>query len=351
MPGMVYAGNGMDVRKYMVKAVFMSQERSRVMIDKVYTHETMQRIGKYAEIYPHLIDTGNLKEHKEYLEDVEIIFATWGMPALSDEDIDQYLPHLKAVFYAAGSVQHFAGPFLNKGIIIVSASAANAVPVAEYTLAQILLANKGFFQNAGKAKKDYNSAREYSQAFTGNYSVKVGILGAGTIGTKVIELLRPFNIEVMVYDPFLTDERAEKLGVKKSTLSDIFSQCQTISNHIANLPATFGLLNRELFSQMMPNATFINTGRGAQVVEKDLAVALKAVPTRTAVLDVTYPEPPSSDSEFLKMENVILTSHIAGSIGREVERMGSCVADEFMRYIEGKELNYSVTLEMLETMA
>ncbi|HHW49192.1 MAG TPA: hydroxyacid dehydrogenase [Clostridiaceae bacterium] len=335
----------------MLKAVFMSQGYNRELIDSVFEQDSLNVISKYAEIYPELIDSDNLEEHKEYLKDVEVAFATWGMPMLSEEEISQYFPKLKAVFYAAGSVQYFARPFLKKGIVVVSAWAANAIPVAEYTLAQILLANKGFFQNAPRAKKDYFSAREYSRSFPGNYTVKIGILGAGMIGTKVIELLKPFNVQVLVYDPFLSDERAEELGVKKATLKEIFSQCQTISNHIANLPATVGMLNKEHFSCMLPNATFINTGRGAQVVEEDLIAALKEVPTRTAVLDVTDPEPPEPESEFYRMENVILTSHIAGSMGKEIERMGCYIAEEFERYVKGEKLKYSVTLKMLETMA
>lgn len=335
----------------MVKAIFMSQRCNRELIDRVYSRKNIERISEYAVIYPELIRKENLNEHREYLRDVEVIFATWGMSVLSEDEIGQYLPKLKAVFYAAGSVQDFARPFLNRSITVVSAWAANAVPVAEYTLAQILLANKGFCQNTLKTKKDYNSAREYSETFTGNYSTKVGILGAGMIGTKVIELLKPFNIEILVYDPFLSEEKAEKLGVRKCTLAEVFSQCQTISNHIANLPATVGILNREHFSKMLPNATFINTGRGAQVIEKDLTEALQAVPTRTAVLDVTDPEPPVPGSEFIEMENVILTTHIAGSMGREIERMGGYMTEEFINYMKNEELKYNVTLKMLETMA
>ena len=335
----------------MKKAVFMLMDNDMELIKRVYNQESLTRIGEYASIYHEVINKDNMQQHKEYLKDVEIVFSTWGMAALSEEEIGEYFPRLKVVFYAAGSVQDFARPFLNKGIAIVSAWAANAVPVAEYTLAQILLANKGFFQNSLKAKKDYKSAKKFSETFTGNYSADVGILGAGMIGTKVIELLKPFNLNVLIYDPFLSDERAEKLGVRKCTAIELFSRCQTISNHIANLPATKGILNREHFDKMLPNATFINTGRGAQVVEGDLINALKAAPSRTAVLDVTDPEPPMSDSELLAMENVILTSHIAGSMSCEVERMGCYMAEEFENYIKGKELKYNVTLRMLDTMA
>lgn len=335
----------------MVKSAFLSEGYNRELINRVYTPESISRISEYAVIYPELIDKGNLEKHKAFLQDVEVVFATWGMSALSEAEIAQYLPRLKAVFYAAGTVQAFARPFLNRGILVASAWAANAIPVAEYTLSQILLANKGFFQNSRITKKDYSAARAYSDSFTGNYSTKVGILGAGMIGSKVIELLKPFNIEVLVYDPFLSEERAENLCVRKSTLEEIFSQCQTISNHIANLPSTVGLLNRQHFNAMLPNATFINTGRGAQVVEEDLVEALTSEPSRTAILDVTDPEPPVPGSVLLEMENVILTSHIAGSMGREVERMACYMADEFIRYSKGEELTYRVTLKMLDTMA
>lgn len=335
----------------MIKAVFLSEIRYREYINKVFAPSSMDIIREYAEVYGEFIDKRNLEENALFLKDTEVIFSTWGMPKLTEGEIKQYFPVLKAVFYGAGSVQDFARSFLNLGIKVVSAWAANAVPVAEYTVAQILLANKGFFQNSILTKRDRHAASQYSNTFPGNYSAKIGIIGAGMIGTKVIELLKPFNLELMVYDPFLSDEKAEKLGVIKCSLSEIFTSCQTISNHTANLPSTLGMLKKEHFDVMLPNATFINTGRGAQVVEKDLVAALKEVPERTALLDVTEPEPVEPDSEFLKMENVFLTSHIAGSMCRELERMGLYAAEEFERYIKGESLKYSVTLKMLETMA
>ena len=99
------------------------------------------------------------------------------------------------------------------------------------------------------------------------------------------------------------------MGVTKHSLEEIFSSCQTISNHLANNPKTVGILNVDLFNLMLDNATFINTGRGAQVVEKDLIAALKKAPARTAILDVTDPEPFEEDSELRSLENVILTPH------------------------------------------
>ena len=332
-------------------ARFISRDPGNEWIPRVYPAGTVEAIRKYADLPLEVLGLADLTTRAQDLRDTEYLFSTWGMPAMSGEEIERFFPALKAVFYGAGTVQGFARPFLKKGITVVSSWAANAEPVAEFTLAQILLANKGFLRNTRRATLDYQSARVAADAYPGNYGTCVGILGAGMIGTRVIELLKPFHLEIFVFDPYLTEIRAQQLGVKKVSLAEIFSQCQTISNHIANLPATRGLLDRACFDRMLPNATFINTGRGAQVVEADLVAALIASPGRTAVLDVTDPEPPAPDSDLLKLDNVFLSTHIAGSKGLEVERMGVYMAEEFSRYCEGRPLRYAVTLEMLETMA
>lgn len=287
--------------------------------------------------------------HPEQFKDAEIAFSTWGMPQFSEEEIKLYLPKLKAVFYGAGSVQSFAREFLNCGVKVFSAWAANAVPVAEYTVAQIVLANKGFFKtqrftNMGESLKVYHR-------HPGNYNVKVGIIGAGMIGKLVINMLKSYNVKVLVFDPFLPDGKAEELGVTKVSLEEIFAQCQVVSNHLANNEQTKGMLNKALFQKMLPYATFLNTGRGAQVVESDLIAVLKQRQDLTAVLDVTFPEPPVATSELYTLENCILTPHIAGSSGNEVQRMGEYMKQECKNFIENKPCKYEVTSEMLETMA
>ena len=105
------------------------------------------------------------------------------------------------------------------------------------------------------------------------------------------------------------------------------------------------------FAAMLPYATFINTGRGAQVVEQELIDTLKARPDLMAILDVTFPEPPVSNSPLYTLPNCILTPHIAGSSGHEVRRMGAYMMAEYENYVHGKATQYEVTTEMLKTMA
>ncbi len=279
-------------------------------------------------------------------------FSTWGMPAFTCEEIATHLPHLRAVFYAAGSVQGFAAPFLESGVRVFSAWGANAIPVAEYTVAQIILANKGFYGAARLASNGhYRDASAYFGRFPGNYGATVGILGAGMIGKLVIRMLRPYNVHVKVFDPFLPPAVAEELGVTLCSLEEIFSTCETISNHLANHSQTVGILHYDLFSRMKTNATFLNTGRGAQVVEADLVRALTECPDRTAVLDVTHPEPPAEDHPFHALPNVILTPHMAGSAGEEVRRMGVYMLDEYRAFAADAPTRYEVTSAMLATMA
>jgi len=291
------------------------------------------------------------KEDLPKLGEVEYIFSTWGMPALTAEEIRQYLPNLKCIFYGAGSVKAFAKPFLDCGVKIFSAWQANAIPVAESCIAQIILANKGFYYLSRAAKKDWRNAKSLLGNFPGNYEAKVGLIGLGAIGMLVLEELKKHDVELYVFSSKVTKENESQWGVKAATLEEIFTECNVISNHLANVPATVGIINEDLINRMKPYSTFINTGRGAQVDESALIAKLKTDNTVTAVLDVTHPEPPVEGSEFYTLDNVVLTPHSAGSSGLEVRRMAQYMIDESKRFFAGETCLYEVTEDMLDRMA
>lgn len=164
-------------------------------------------------------------------------------------------------------------------------------------------------------------------------------------------MLKAYRLEVLACSLELTEEKARALGVEKSDIDTIFRTCHVVSNHLANNAQTQKVLTKEHFASMHPYATFINTGRGAQVDEDGMIEVLKERPDLTVVLDVTDPEPPVPDSPLFTLPNCILTPHVAGSAGNEVHRMSEWMADEFELYLRGEACRYEVTEEMLKTMA
>ena len=285
--------------------------------------------------------------------DVRFIFSSWGMPVLTEEEIKTHLPSLECVFYGAGTVQSFVRPFLAYGVKVFSAWAANAVPVAEVTVAQIVLSNKGYYRAHRLCRTEgWDFARAVFGNYRGNYGETVGIIGAGMIGRLVIRMLKNYNLNVLVFDPFLSDEKAAELGVEKCDLPTLFSRASVVSNHLANNEQTRGMICYDLFRRMRDGATFINTGRGAQVVENDLIRILRERDDMTALLDVTDPqEPPVDGHPFYSLPNCVLTPHIAGSSGNEVTRMGEYMLRECEAYLSGAPTKYEVTADMLKTMA
>lgn len=330
-----------------MRAVLFTE--SRYDADRVYSQNIRKKLSEVFEFDGK--DHGVNDLGAADFSDVEVLFTTWGMARLDTATIKTYFPRLKACFCAMGSVQGFAREFLSLGIKVFSAWQANAVPVVEYAVSQILLATKGYFPLSRLCKTDYVHAHDLVERFTGNYGAKIGILGDGAIGSRVIEKLKEHNLDVYVYSITMTEDKAKKSGVRLASLKTIFSECDVISNHLADNEKTRGMINGELFKSMKDYSTFINTGRGAQVDETALIEVLENNETVTAVLDVTYPEPPDPKSKLYTLDNVVLTPHIAGSLGREVERMAEYMIEESKRFIGGQSTLYGVTEKMLKTMA
>lgn len=331
----------------MSKAVFLCCNESN--IHRVYGGGAYQKLYALTDVYHTVITSaGMLEEHLSFLENVEVIFSTWGMLSL-DEKIIKKLPSLKAVFYAAGSVKGFAQPFLNCGVKVISAWKANGLPVAEFTLGHILLACCGYFPNIC----DYQVRKLEKGVFQGggSYREKVGIIGAGCIGRRVIELLQPFDLELLLYDPYLAAADAAALGAEQADLNRLFKECIVVSNHLPLTGETRGMIGEAHFAMMRDHATFINTGRGATVDEDAMIKVLECRPSVRAVLDVTIKEPPEEHSPLYQLSNVLLSSHIAGSKGNELFRMADYCLDEFKRFQQGEPLQYEVTESMLENMA
>ncbi len=336
----------------MIKAIFLGHA---VNIKKVYDKKALDRIRSICSLSDQVITRENIASYKKEASEAVYAFSTWGMEAYSVEEIREYFPSLRALFYAAGTVKNFGRDFLEAGVRVFSAWGANAIPVIEYTVSQIILANKGFFNSCrlySAASENHAAAREASRVYRGNFGAKVGLIGLGMIGSGVAKRLCDYTFEVVAFDPFCPPEKAEALGVRLTSLEEIFSTCDVISNHLADKEEITGIISRPLLSSMKKTVTFINTGRGRQVDEEALADAMAERPLSAAVLDVTYPhDPVRPDSPFISLPNIFLTPHIAGSAGDEVHRMALYMAEECERVTKNASTNWEVSMGMLATMA
>ncbi|WP_277212979.1 hydroxyacid dehydrogenase [Isoptericola croceus] len=271
---------------------------------------------------------------RRVLSRAEVLLTGWDTPQLP-ASVLRHAPRLRQVIHAGGSA---AGLFPDgaPGIELADMGETNAIPVAEYTLAMVLLANK----DAMRAVNLYRERRahidrEHEFELSGNYERTVGIVSASRTGRALIELLRSFpSLRPLVHDPYLSAREASALGVEVASLSDVMRRSDVVTLHAPVLPETIGLIDAEMLALMRDGSTLINTARGAIV---DHAALERELYTGriSAVLDVTEPEPLPADAPLYELPNVVLTPHIAGSMGSELRRMGNNVVAELCRYAQG----------------
>jgi phosphoglycerate dehydrogenase-like enzyme len=285
------------------------------------------------------------------LAKAQALLTSWGCPPLDANLLDR-APGLRLVAHAGGTVKnHVTMECYDRGILVSSAAAANALPVAEYTLAAILFANKRVFQ-LQRRYRELRAFRFWSRETPGlgNFRKRVGLIGASRIGRRVIALLRPFDLEVCVADPTLDQAAARELGVELLDLDVLLASCDVVSLHAPLLPSTRGLLDARHLSLLRDGATLINTARGGLVDAAALEAELRSGRI-DAVLDTTEPEILPADSALYDLPNVWLTPHIAGSMGNETERLVDLALDEIERWVRGQPLAHPVARDNWETTA
>jgi phosphoglycerate dehydrogenase-like enzyme len=325
----------------------MSQEAAAAVLDP----ESLDALRAVCDLAPlPALDDLSTSRAREVLADVEVLITGWGCPPL-DARVLEAAPRLRAVVHTAGSVRgHVTDACWERGIEVSSAAAANAVPVAEYTLAMILLSGKHVLERA----RDYRVSQRRTWLGTprtvGNYRRTVGILSASLVGRRVVELLRPHDVDVLLHDPYVTDADAAELGVGRVELAELFARCDTVSVHTPLLPATRGLVGRALIDSMPADAVLINTSRGAVVDQEALTDALLAGRIR-AVLDVTDPEILPPEHPLWRCENALITPHLAGSEGNEWRRLADHAVAETAHWASGAGFRHPVRRERLAFLA
>jgi phosphoglycerate dehydrogenase-like enzyme len=312
----------------------------------IYGPDEQRDIAELVDVAAEAYTPRYVHEHRELLAKVDFIFSGWGGPRLDAEFLDA-APELRVMFYGAGS----AGGVLTdetwrRGIQLTTAAAANAIPVAEYTLATILFSLKlGWrFARSTRDQRDFAGSRNVP----GCYHTTVGLVSLGIIAQTLRKYLQPFDLHVLAYDPHISPQQARQWNVEMVGLDELFSRADVVSIHTPWLPETEGLIRGSHVARMKPDSTLINTARGAVINEPEMIEVLARRPDVHAILDVTHPEPPAADSPLYTLPNVTLTPHIAGSLANECRRMGRYMVEELRRHLRGEAMQWALTPDATE---
>lgn len=284
------------------------------------------------------------------LPGVHVIIASWGLPNLDDNVIAQ-ADRLKLVAYGAGSVRRFVSPaFWRAGIKLSHAAFRIADSVAEFSLlmAMMGLRRPQDFDRQLKAGEPWPKSRGMSLLEI--HGRKVGLLGMGYVGRRSARLFQAVGAEVWAYDPYLSEERAQELGVRKAELDELLQGCQVIAIHLPVTEETHHMLGARELALLQDGAVFVNNAR-AWVVDQEAMLAELQTGRFWAALDVFAPEPLPVDHPLRKLDNVLLTPHVAGLTIDAYKSLMSEMIDEAERLYHGEALQHEVTQGMLATMA
>jgi phosphoglycerate dehydrogenase-like enzyme len=317
---------------------------------QLFDQPALDRLTALADVDPGLVLTEyGTAQARAALAGAEVLLTCWGAPTVDAAALSA-APRLRAIIHAAGSIKSLVGPECwERGILVSSGADANAVPVAEYTIAMILLAGKRVFAAVDAYHRAGSRPPRPTEVY-GNYGRTVGILGASRVGRRVLELLAPFDFEPLVCDPFLDDAAASALGARLVGLDELCVRSEILSLHAPNIPATQHMIGPAQLAALPDGATVINTARGA-ILDHDALLNECETGRISAILDVTEPEPLPADSLFYQLRNVLVTPHVAGAQGTEIGRLGKWALDELERYGRGEPLAHEIRAAQLEYIA
>ena len=327
-------------------------------IEYVFSDETLERLKTLFDVtFNDLSRNYTSEELASKIKGFDGLITGWGSPPLTEE-VFENADHLRIIAHSAGSVKAGLLPkkvvekyIIPRDICVCNAPKAIAYNVAETTLGLMVMVGHRLFDHALNVRerliwRDRSISREVK---TINGSI-IGIVGASTVGREVIRLLKPFDCRILVYDPYLSDEEAQQLGVEKTSLEDLFKKSDFVSVHAPLTEETVHMIGREHFKLLKDGAVFINTSRGKIIDQEALLEECKTGRILVA-LDVTDPEPLPRDSPLRRLKNVIITPHVAGSGYYGAKKIGEMTLQALEDFFAGREVKNRVDFKRYKILA
>lgn len=325
--------------------------------ERVFKKETFQRMLERFDVKIN----GTNKDYTtqqvaDEIKGFDALVTGWGTPNLS-EAVFENADKLKMIAHSAGSVKGFLQKvvvdkyIIPRSIIVFSANSAIAFNVAESTIGLMIMVSRRFMDHALFIRQT-DRWRDPNVPYNGLYLMgsTVGIVSASKVGRNVIELLKPFKVNILVYDPYLSDWEAGRLGVYKTELDDLFAKSDFVSLHAPSIPETYHLIGEKQLKLLRDGATLVNTSRGS-VIDHDALYAEAKTGRILVALDVTDPEPLPPDNPLRKLPNVILTPHISGAGFYGYYMIGTTTLQALEDFFAGKPVEGAVDFSKYALLA
>ncbi|MBO4277346.1 MAG: hydroxyacid dehydrogenase [Clostridia bacterium] len=316
--------------------------------EMVFNEKCLKRLAESGEVAVNPGGTG-FESVSQVIKDADIAVTSWGNQPL-DEKYLALCPNLKLLVHAAGSVKPVVSEALwKKGVRVTSCAGVLSMGVSETALGFTIAASKNLFAlndnlHAGGWAEGKENIREL-------YDLTIGVVGGGWAGRHYIELLKAFDVEILLYDPFISAARARQMGAEKAELADLLKRSDIVSIHAPQIPETHHMFNAQTLALMKKDAVLINTARGTIIDEAALYDHMKAGNLKYACLDVYDPEPPAADNPLRTLKNCIMTPHLAGLANNGLKKIGQHVCEEAESFLSSGALSTEVTEDMLARMA
>ena len=238
-----------------------------------------------------------------------------------------------------------------KGVIVMNAPEGNLITTAEHSMALLLSMSRNISQASWKLKNEKWAPKEFMGVEL--FEKTLGIIGFGRIGSVVADRARAFQMKILVHDPYISQERAEKAGVELVELKDLLGRSDFLSLHTPGLADGKALLGKEEFDQMKPGIRIVNCARGSLIDDDALIQAIKEKKVAQAALDVYTKEPLDLESPLLKVDEITCTPHLGASTGEAQEKVAIAICDQIIDYLKYGNVRNAVNVPSIdaETLA
>ncbi len=228
-----------------------------------------------------------------------------------------------------------------KGIIVVNSPDGNTIAATEHTMAMMLALARNIPQAVAKLKEGQWLRKEFTGIELRGKTL--GILGLGRIGSAIAKRARAFEMDIIAYDPFVSQERAQQIGARLGSIDDVLREADIITVHMPKNKDTIDMINKDAIAKMKDGVRILNVARGGIVNEQDLYDAIVAGKVAGAALDV-YVEEPKTDSPLFTLDKVVATPHLGASTKEAQINVAIDVAQEISSYLQGGSVRNAVNM-------